>query len=202
MIDREIKRSLGQMMKGVQVVGAAHDGLVRAYCSHWVCQVSFEEPIVMASVSPKHDTFPLMRDAGRFTVSILAGDQVGAGQYFSYPGRKFHHLADEFLDLNDDGLPVVRDAIAWLQCETFEVKDSFAGGEPMDHHLFFARVVKVGEGRLREPPLLYSSRLGWRIAGDKAREPGTSVRDELLARLAASGLDDGAGDDDGDDEAG
>jgi flavin reductase (DIM6/NTAB) family NADH-FMN oxidoreductase RutF len=199
MIDRDIKRSLGQMMKGVQVVGASHDGLVRAYCSHWVCQVSFSEPIVMASVSPRHDTYPVMRGAGRFAVSILAGDQVGAGQYFSYPGRRFHHLADEFLDLNDDGLPVVRDAISWLQCETFEVKESFADGTPIDHHLFFARVTKVGEGRLKEPPLLYSSRLGWRVTGDKAREPGTSIRDDLLARLAASGLD--TGPDDADDEA-
>ena len=199
MIDREIKRSLGQMMKGVQVVGTHHDGLVRAYCSHWVCQVSFEDPILMASISPKHDTYPLIRDAGRFTVSILAGDQVGAGQYFSYPGRKFRYLADEFLELNDDGLPVVRDAIAWLQCETFQVQDRWADGRAMDHHLFFAEVVAVGAGRLKEPPLLYSSRLGWRISGDKAREPGVSVRDELLARLAASGLDVGPDDEpDGD----
>ena len=35
-----------------------------------------------------------------------------------------------------------------------------------DHELFFARVVEVGAGRLREPPLLYSSRLGWRITGE------------------------------------
>ncbi|MDH4148829.1 MAG: hypothetical protein OEY23_27050, partial [Acidimicrobiia bacterium] len=60
MIDRELKRSLGQMMKGVQVVGASHEGVQRAYTSHWVCQVSFEEPILMASVSPKHDTHPLI----------------------------------------------------------------------------------------------------------------------------------------------
>jgi flavin reductase (DIM6/NTAB) family NADH-FMN oxidoreductase RutF len=194
MIDREIKRSLGQMMKGVQVVGAAHGGVARAYCSHWVCQVSFEEPIVMASVSPKHDTYPLMRAAGRFTVSILAGDQVAEGQYFSYPGRKFHHLVDEYLELTDDGLPVVPGAIAWMECETFEVKESWADGSPIDHHLFFARVVRVGEVRLKEPPLLYSSRLGWRVTGDKAREPGESVRDRLLERLAASGLDAGPAD--------
>ncbi|UDY36440.1 flavin reductase family protein [Dermatobacter hominis] len=199
MIDREIKRSLGQMMKGVQVVGAAHDGLVRAYTSHWVCQVSFEEPIVMASVSPKHDTHPLIRDSGRFAVSILAGDQVAAGQYFSYPGRKFRYLADELLELNPSGLPVVVDSIAWLECEVLEVKEGWSDGTPADHHLFFARVVEVGPGRLKEPPLLYSSRLGWRIAGDKAREPGTSIRDQLLERLEASGLAVDDGDDDGED---
>jgi flavin reductase (DIM6/NTAB) family NADH-FMN oxidoreductase RutF len=184
MIDPVLKRSLGQMMHGVQVVGAHHDGLSRAYCSHWIMQVSFEEPVVMASVSPKHDTFPLIEASGAFAVSVLAGDQVAAGQYFSYPGRKFRHLADEFLTVfPGTSLPVVRDSIAWLRCDVFDTKDM------SDHRLFFARVVQVEPGRLREPPLLYSSRLGWRIAGDKAREPGTSVRDGLLQRLAAAGFD-------------
>lgn len=194
MIDPVVKRSLGQMMKGVEVVGAHHQGVTRAFTSHWVTQVSFAEPIVMASVSPKHDTHPLIVSSGSFSVSILAADQIAAGQYFSYPGRKFHHIADEFLDaIPGTSLPYVRDCIAWLRCEVFQTM-------PMvDHDLFFARVVEVGPGRLKEPPLLYSSRLGWRITGDKAREPGTSVRDALLARLAAAGFDttDTGSDDDG-----
>ncbi|HEX3088943.1 MAG TPA: flavin reductase family protein [Ilumatobacteraceae bacterium] len=192
MIDPTIKRSLGQMMKGVQVVGAHHDGITRAYCSHWVCQVSFEEPIVMASVSPKHDTHRLMLESREYAVSILAGDQVDVGQYFSYPGRRFRYIVDEYLEtIPGSQLPVVRNCIAWLRCEVFEVK-------PMaDHDLFFARVVAVGAGRLKEPPLLYSSRLGWRITGDRAREPGRSIRDELLERLAAAGFDTP---DEGDDE--
>lgn len=194
MIDQVLKRSLGQMMHGVQVVGAHHDGVSRAYCSHWVSQVSFDEPILMASVSPKHDTYPLLLATGQFAVSVLAGDQVAAGQYFSYPGRKFRHLADEFLvTFPGTDLPVVRDAIAWLQCEVFDTK------QVADHVLFFARVVAVQPGRLKEPPLLYSSRLGWRIAGDKAREPGMSIRDGLLERLAAMGLADDDEESNGDD---
>jgi flavin reductase (DIM6/NTAB) family NADH-FMN oxidoreductase RutF len=192
MIDPTIKRCLGQMIKGVEVVGAHHDGVTRAYCSHWVTQVSFEEPIVMASVSPKHDTHALMAASGQFSVSILAGDQVGIGQYFSYPGRKFRYIADEYLEqMPGSDLPVVPNCIAWLRCEIFQQM-------PMaDHDLFFARVVEVGPGRLKDPPLLYSSRLGWRIAGDKAREPGTSIRDALLERLAAAGFD-AAPDEEGD----
>ncbi len=183
MIDPVTKRCLGQMMHGVQVVGASQDGLQRAYTSHWVTQVSFDEPIVMASVSPKHDTFPLMMESRIFAVSILAGDQVAVGQYFSYPGRKFHHIAKEYLtSWGPDDLPVVVDAVAWLRCEIFDQK------EMTDHLLVFARVTDVQGGRLREPPLTYSSRLGWRIASDKAREPGMSIRDALLERLAASGV--------------
>jgi flavin reductase (DIM6/NTAB) family NADH-FMN oxidoreductase RutF len=191
-IDQNLKRSLGQMIKGVQVVAATHDGVTRAYCSHWVSQVSFEEPIVMASVSPKHDTYPLMKAAGVFSVSLLAADQIAEGQYFSYPGRKFRYLAEEFLT-SVDGLPVVPNSIAWFRCETFQTMVM------ADHELFFARVTATGEGRLKEPPLLYSSRHGWRVTGDKARQPGVSIRDALLERLALAGFEpssDGDGDDD------
>jgi len=170
------------MAKGVQVVGATHDGVTRAYCSHWVSQIAFEEPIVTCSVSPKHDTFALMEASGVFSVSILAGDQVAEGQYFSYPGRKFNYIAPEYLE-TVDGLPVVVNCLAWLRCEIFDRLEPNRI-EGLDHELFFARITAVGEGRLGEPPLVYSSRHGWRIAATKAREPGTSVRDQLLARLA------------------
>jgi flavin reductase (DIM6/NTAB) family NADH-FMN oxidoreductase RutF len=180
MIDRDVKRSLGQMMKGVQVIGATHDGTSRAYCSHWFTQVSFEEPIVQASVSPKHDTHALIVASGRFAASILAADQVAEGQYFSYPGRRFRYLADEYVE-DWDGLPIVPNAIAYLRCEVF---DRTSVG---DHDLFLARVTQTREGRLKEPPLLYSSRLGWQRAGGPAREPGTSIRDGLLARLGETG---------------
>lgn len=186
MIDRDLKRALGQMVKGVQIVGAAHDGVVRAYTSHWVSQVSFEEPIVMASVSPKHDTHPLMVASGRFAVSILGADQVEAGQYFSYPGRRFRYIGDDYLE-ELDGLPVLKDCVASYTCDVTEVISG-----RFDHDLFFARVSTVRTGRLDEPPLLYSSRHGWRATGDKAREPGTSIRDRLLARLAAAEEADGA----------
>ena len=78
----------------------------------------------------------------------------------------------------------IRDScISWLRCEIFDrvEQDRIEG---LDHVLFFARVTAVGEGRLGEPPLVYSSRHGWRIADTKAREQGRSVRDELLERLA------------------
>ena len=138
----------------------------------------------MASVSPKHDTHPLMVAAGEWSVSILAADQIVEGQYFSYPGRKFRYVGEEYVtdwpgEQTDErpGPPVVPNSIAWMRCETFQVT-------PMeDHELFFARVVEVVPNRLKDPPLLYSSRLGWRATGDKAREPGVSIRDQLVERV-------------------
>ena len=197
MIDPAIKRCLGQMAEGVQVVSAAHDGAVRAYTSHWVSQVSFAEPIVLASISPRHDTWPLLEASGRFGVSLLAGDQVTEGQYFSYPGRRFERLLTEYLEEVSapatDATPgstwwVVPGCIAWLGCEVIAVQSALgpASEVPLDHHLVFARVVAVGEGRIGEPALVYSSRQGWRVASTRARAAGASVRDELLARVEAA----------------
>ena len=189
-IDRTLKQSLGQMVHGVQVVAARHDGTSRAYTSHWVMQVSFAEPLIMASISPRHDTYPLIQASGRFTVSILAADQVAQGQYFSYPGRRFHRIATEYLTDwpgDPDRPPIVDGAITALDCVITETVSL------PDHELLIARVVDVAPGRLGIPALVYSSRVGWRAVGERAREAGAGIRDALLARLEAAGL---SGDDD------
>jgi len=178
MIDKDTKRSLGQMIKGVQVVAAKYEGVTRAYTSHWVTQISFGEPIVMASVSPKHDTHSLIVESNRFTVSLLAADQIMEGQYFSYPGHKFRYVAPEFVEEDEAGDPIVPNSIAWLTCEVFDRIERF------DHDLFFASITRTVEGRLGEPPLLYSARHGWRVTGENARGKGVSIRDQLLERVA------------------
>lgn len=181
MIPRDLKRAIGQMTYGVQVVACSDGDLIRGYTSTWVCQVSFTEPILAASISPRHDTFTLIERQGWFTVSLLAGDQIEEGQYFSYPGRRFRHLGDYFEIVN--GNPVVRNCVAWLKCEVVSRQ------EVADHVLLFGLVTEAGEGRLGEPALTYSSRKGWRIAAAPARGRGDSVRDRLLERLEGEGTD-------------
>jgi flavin reductase (DIM6/NTAB) family NADH-FMN oxidoreductase RutF len=172
MIDAGLKRVIGQMTYGAYVVAARSQGVTRAYTSTWTYQLSFDEPVMAISISPKHDTYPLIEREGWFTASILAGDQIEAAQYFSYPGHRFRHLGDYLEDVQ--GVPVVRGCVGWLLCRVVE-------GVPVrDHTLFVAEVEQVGEGRLKEPALTYSSRKGWRIADTPARVEGESVRDRLL----------------------
>ena len=157
------------MIKGIEVVGAAHGGEWRAYTSHWVSQVSFEEPIVMASASPKHDTHPLMVAAGEFSVSILAGDQIVEGQYFSYPGHKLRRVATEYLTGwpgDPAGPPVVPNAVAWLRCATFR---RHADGGPR-------AVLRPRRRRRAGPPARAAAAVlePARLAGD--RRPGAGAR--------------------------
>lgn len=185
MIERNLKRAIGQMTYGVNVVAATDGTIVRAFTATWVQQVSFEEAVVAVSMSPKHDTYALAMATGELTVSLLAGDQIEQGQYFSYPGRRFKRFAD-YLTLVD-GRPVVEGCVAWLHVpieQQIEVRD---------HVLLIGEVSEFGEGRLDEPALTYSSRKGWRIASVPARDPGVSIRDRLLEGLARFEEDDEAG---------
>ena len=142
----------------------------------------------MASVSPKHDTHPLIEASGRFSVSILAGDQVERRAVLLVPRPPVPLLGPR---VPRDGRRPAGGARCHRLAAMRGVRPGAVArrgrhgrpGEDLDHDLFFARVTATGEGRLGEPPLLYSSRQGWRIAGDKAREPGTSIRDRLLARV-------------------
>lgn len=77
------------MTYGAYVVACRSDDVTRAYTSTWTYQVSFEDPVVAISSSPKHDTYPLIEHEGWFTASVLAGDQIAAAQYYSYPGHRF-----------------------------------------------------------------------------------------------------------------
>jgi flavin reductase (DIM6/NTAB) family NADH-FMN oxidoreductase RutF len=175
MIEPGLKRVIGQMTYGVYVVAARSGSVTRAFTSTWTYQLSFEEPVLAVSVSPKHDTYPLIVEGGRFTASILAGDQIEQAQYFSYPGHRFRHVGDYLVDV--DGSSVVDGCIGWLDCRVFDRV------QLRDHALFMAQVERVGEGRLGEPALTYSSRKGWRVADTPARTEGESVRDRLLAML-------------------
>ena len=114
-------------------------------------------------------------------MSILAGDQVEQGQYFSYPGRRLRHVADRVP--RGGRRPAAGAATAspgWRARSRTDI----------DRPLRPRPVLRpgrrpCGEGRLREPPLLYSSRLG--LAGRRARRsgsPATSVRDRLLSPAA------------------
>lgn len=176
MIERNLKRAIGQMTYGVNVVAATDGATVRAFTATWVQQVSFDDAVLAVSISPKHDTYPLAIESGEVTVSLLAGDQIEQGQYFSYPGRRFKRYAD-YIEVIE-GRPIVAGCVAWLHMpieQRIEVRD---------HELLIGEVVEFGEGRLDQPALTYSSRKGWRIAATPAREPGASVRDKLLEGLA------------------
>jgi flavin reductase (DIM6/NTAB) family NADH-FMN oxidoreductase RutF len=110
--------------------------------------LSLEPPLVGVSVSRQAAMHELLRGAGGFALSLLAGDQEGVAQHFARgvpPFAQWHGIATR---PGAEGAPLIDDALGWLECRT--TGEHEAG----DHTLFVGEVLAAERGRAA-PPLVY-----------------------------------------------
>jgi flavin reductase (DIM6/NTAB) family NADH-FMN oxidoreductase RutF len=112
-----------------------------------VVSLSLSPPLVGVSVSREAAMHELLRRAGEFALSLLAGDQETVAQHFARgvpPLAHWHGIEV----LEGTGAPLVESALGWLRCRT-------AAAHPAgDHTLFVGEVTSVERGR-GGPALVY-----------------------------------------------
>ena len=113
--------------------------------------LSVDPPLVGVSVSRHAAMHELLRSAGGFALSLLAGDQESIAQHFARGVPPFAHWHGIATRAEAEGAPLVEDAIGWLECRTEAEHD--AG----DHTFFVGEVLSVEPGRAA-PPLVYVDR--------------------------------------------
>lgn len=95
-------------------------------------------------------TWPVLRDAGSFTVNILPAEhQHLAGQFGRSGSDKFAGVSHTTSPL---GNPVLEDALAWIDCELHAEYD---GG---DHTIVVAAVRHLSARQVAEPLLFFRGR--------------------------------------------
>jgi flavin reductase (DIM6/NTAB) family NADH-FMN oxidoreductase RutF len=110
--------------------------------------LSLEPPLVGVGVSKQAAMHELLRPAGRFALSLLAGDQEGIAQHFARGVPPLAHWHGISTRADSSGPPLIEGALGWLHCET---RAEHPAG---DHTFFVAEVVTVERGR-SAPPLVY-----------------------------------------------
>ena len=113
------------------------------------CSVSLDPPLVLVCVDHKSQSFPHLRESGRFAINILHHEHEQLSRRFASSRLdKFDGVA---FQLGALGVPLLERALAHLECRT--VSAHVEG----DHTIFVGRVeaVDVGEG---EPLLYYRGR--------------------------------------------
>jgi flavin reductase (DIM6/NTAB) family NADH-FMN oxidoreductase RutF len=113
-----------------------------------VVPLSLEPPLVGVGVSRQAAMHELVRPAGRFALSLLAGDQEGIAQHFARGVPPLAHWHGIPLLEDTEGPPLIANALGWLDCET---RDQVDAG---DHTFFVAEVRNAERGR-SGPPLVY-----------------------------------------------
>jgi flavin reductase (DIM6/NTAB) family NADH-FMN oxidoreductase RutF len=113
-----------------------------------VVSLSLEPPLVGASVSRQAAMHELLRRAGGFALSLLAGDQEAVAQHFARGVPPFAHWHGIATHAGAAGAPLLDGALGWLECRT--AAEHAAG----DHTLFVGEVLAV-ERRRAGPALVY-----------------------------------------------
>jgi 3-hydroxy-9,10-secoandrosta-1,3,5(10)-triene-9,17-dione monooxygenase reductase component len=149
---RLMREVLGHFASGVTVVTAdTDDGPIGFTCQSF-SSLSLDPPLIAFAPARTSQTWPRLRDMGRFCVNVLAEGQDAVSQDFARSG------SDKFTGVawtpSPHGSPVLDDVVAWIDGELWAEYD---GG---DHTIVVARVLDLGAHPDRRPLLFHRGSYG------------------------------------------
>jgi flavin reductase (DIM6/NTAB) family NADH-FMN oxidoreductase RutF len=149
--DPEMFREVfGRFATGVAVITSASPSGVGGMTANAICSLSLDPLLALVCFENQARTLPIVREAGRFAVNILAADQEELAGVFASKMPEAEKLEGVDHQLRD-GVPVIDGTIAWATCKLQEL---LAGG---DHTIAIGRVTELGLGA-GEPLLWYAGR--------------------------------------------
>jgi flavin reductase (DIM6/NTAB) family NADH-FMN oxidoreductase RutF len=170
MTEDNARPALDMMNYGMYVIGSRGPMGMNVMAAHWLMQVSFEPRMVALSLENDARTLANIRETRVFSVNVMGEDAVELIASFLQPqnpqkirGRNLIDAAprDKLAGVPhktmSTGCPILRDALAWYECEV-------EGGVPTgDHTLVVARVIDGGQINHGKP--LRDDDLGWTYSG-------------------------------------
>ena len=140
----------GRFATGVAVITTAGAAGAGGMTANALCSLSLEPLLALVCFENVARTLPIVREAGRFAVNVLAAHQEDVARIFAskLPEReKLEGIEHRF----ETGVPIIEGTLAWALCE---LRELIAGG---DHTIAIGEVVSMGLG-VGEPLLWYAGR--------------------------------------------
>ncbi|WP_436762519.1 flavin reductase family protein [Streptosporangium sp. V21-05] len=164
MIDSlRMRRVLGRYPTGVVVIAAMSDGEPCGFTVNSFTSVSLDPPIVSFCAAHTSTTWPRIRAAGAFTISLLSVRQEAVCRSFATRG------ADRFSGVGwsakEGGHLEIDGALAWIDCV---LETSHLVG---DHELILARVISLATNDDDGDPLVFHQGQLHRVCADALATP-------------------------------
>jgi flavin reductase (DIM6/NTAB) family NADH-FMN oxidoreductase RutF len=144
----DLRTLMRRFPSGVSVVTVDVEGQRLGLTVGSLVSLSLEPPLVGFSVSQQAAMHELLREAGGFAVSLLAGGQDWLAQHFARgvpPIAMWHGIATRE---GAAGAPLLVGALGWLECR-------LAAEHPVGDHSFFVGEVLSTELGESAPPLVH-----------------------------------------------
>ena len=155
---------LGHLPTGVTAVTAYTAGGPVGMAANSVTSVSLNPPLILFCAANTSTTWPAIRAAGQFCVTVMASHQADLSRAFSRRGTD--RFAGASVSERTAG-PALDEAVAWLDCRLHA--EHLAG----DHVIVIAEVFAIEAAPARRPLVFYQGRYGTFAPGAAARQhPG------------------------------
>jgi flavin reductase (DIM6/NTAB) family NADH-FMN oxidoreductase RutF len=149
--DPELFREVfGRFATGVAVITSSGPAGAGGMTANALCSLSLDPLLALVCFENQARTLPIVREAGRFGVNLLASDQERLAGVFASKLPESEKL-DGVVHRLEAGVPIIEGALAWAACELQEL---IAGG---DHTIGIGKVTSMGLGD-GEPLLWYGGR--------------------------------------------
>lgn len=142
------REALGHYASGITVITSHLEGEPIGFTCQSFYSVSISPPLVSFSVMSTSASYPKIRQAGRFVVNILSGEQVKISNQFARRGTDKWHGVD--WQQSPLGNPIIAGSLHWLDCE---IHAEHAAG---DHLIVIGEVKALSlQDTAATQPLLY-----------------------------------------------
>jgi flavin reductase (DIM6/NTAB) family NADH-FMN oxidoreductase RutF len=149
--DPELFREVfGRFATGVAVITSAGPAGAGGMTANALCSLSLDPLLALVCFENGARTLPIVREARRFGVNILAAEQEELAGVFASKlpeSEKLEGIAHRL----EHGVPIIEGSLAWAACD---LRDLIAGG---DHTIGIGEVVTMGLGS-GDPLLWYAGR--------------------------------------------
>ena len=158
------------------ILSAVHDGVDHAITVSAFTSVSLDPPLVLACVDHHNRLHDPVLTAGIWGISVLAESAMDTASWLATRGRDISHQLDRVPHHRGPvtGVALVDDALAWLECRTWQAYDG------ADHTILVGRVVGAAVGSQEQPLMYFRSHYGalepWAVSekGSDPAAPGSS----------------------------
>ena len=148
------RQAWGKFATGVSVVTTIQpDGHVHGMTANSIMSLSLDPLLVIVCVGHERNSYPLIKETGRFAISILGASQEPIARYYARPPEERTGDVPSSFTFTAEGSAIVDDSLASTDCH---VVDEFVAG---DHSVFIGEVdeINIGSG---EPLIFFEGRFG------------------------------------------
>jgi len=149
-----VAAAFGKIPSGLFIITACEGARKEGYLGSWVQQVSFSPLLLSIAIRPGRPCYDLIHTTKRFCVNVIGSNNGGAMKPFWSPKPDVDPFASLEWSANEGGNIVIRNAVAWLDCE-FR-----SSASPGDHEIIFAEALAGQVVQAEDKPLTHVRKSG------------------------------------------